>query len=85
MIALDEVRRAILDLSEGWRDADAVASDMLKPLRARELGPALARENYDEARGKIVDALAYLAALTRDDSGGEHGDPSGNGCAGPTH
>ncbi len=84
MIDRDELRRVILSLTEGWRDADAVAADMLRPLRKRELGPVLAAQNYGEARGKVISALAYLASLARDD-GGERGDPSGNGGAGPTH
>lgn len=80
----DKMRSAILSLVEGWRDADAVTADMLRPPRERELGPALHARNYGEARGKIVASLAYLSSLARDD-GGEHGDPSGNGGAGPVH
>jgi hypothetical protein len=84
VIDRDEMRRVIVSLTEGWRDADAVAADMLRPPRERELGPVLHAQNYTDARGKIVGAIAYLASLTRDD-GGEPGGPDGNGGAGPTH
>ncbi len=44
-------------------DADAVAEDMLRAPRRRELGPVLHRKNYGEARGKITSAIEYLFRL----------------------
>jgi hypothetical protein len=82
VIPRDELRRAIVDLNEGWNDADAVTADMLRPLRRRELGPVLARRNYRDARDKIVTALAYLVKLASESDDGP-ADPSGNGGAGP--
>jgi hypothetical protein len=78
----DELRRILLHLRVSCDDADTVVRDMLRPLRKRELGPALHRQSYREARDKIVTALDYLLRLVRDD--GEHGDPSGSGGS-PVH
>lgn len=66
-----------------FNDADAAALDMLRPPRARELGPALHAKNYSEARAQIVQALDYASAPEPDD--GEPGDPAGHGGAGPVH
>jgi len=64
----------------GMNDADAVASDLLRPPRSRELGPALAARNYTAAREQILFALDCAAAPENDT---EPGDPAGNGGAGP--
>jgi hypothetical protein len=48
-------------LQASWSDADAVALDMLRPPRARELGPALHREKYNDARGQIAQALDFAS------------------------
>jgi hypothetical protein len=54
-------------------DADAVARDLLRPPRERELGPVLARENYDAAHAAIVDALNFASAPEPDvDDGADH-------------
>jgi hypothetical protein len=50
---------------------------MLKAPRERELGPVLHRDNYGEARAKIVSSFAYLTNGLDDDP--DAGDPSGNG------
>jgi hypothetical protein len=47
---------------------------MLRPPRARELGPALHAKNYGEARAQIVQLLDYATAPEFDD--GEGGDAS---------
>jgi hypothetical protein len=83
------VSRASLDLSDpvafsrwlaglrsAFADADAVALDMLRPTRARELGPALAARNYGEARSAILASLDVDIVT-------DHGDPAGSGGAGP--
>lgn len=57
---LDEVRRTLADLRVAFDDADAIARDMLRPSRERELGPVLHRQNYDEARAKVVQLLAFI-------------------------
>lgn len=74
-----DVRRFIGDLRTACEDIDAIVMDLLRPPSKRELGPALARDNYAEAFGKVGQLLAYA---TPDP---EPGDPSGNGGAGPSH
>jgi hypothetical protein len=49
--------RWLAGLRSAFADADAVAVDMLRPPRARELGPALAARNYGEARAAILASL----------------------------
>jgi hypothetical protein len=63
-------------LRSAFADADAVALDLLRPPRSRELGPALAARSYAEARTAV---LASLDVDLVDD----HGDPAGRGGAGP--
>ena len=72
-----EVSIWLAGLRLSFNDADAAALDMLRPARARELGPALHREKYTDARAQILQALDYATAPEPDDEG--HGDPSGNG------
>ena len=80
----DEVRRVILDLRVAADDIDGIVVDMLAPTRLRSLGPVLHRRHYADARSTLVQLLEF--ALPPDDGeGGDHGDPSGNGGAGPTH
>jgi hypothetical protein len=43
-----------------FNDADVTALDMLRPPRARELGPALHAKHYREARAQIVQLLDYV-------------------------
>lgn len=64
--------RWLTSLRSAFLDADAVSIDLLRPLRARELGPVVAARNYGEAR------TAVLAALDIDIDV-EHGDPVGSG------
>lgn len=49
-------------LRTAFQDADAVALDMLRPPRARDLGPALHARNYGEARAAVLAALAAARA-----------------------
>lgn len=70
------VSRWLAGLRVAFHDADAVALDMLRPPRARDLGPALAARNYGEARAAVLSALAFADAS-------EPGDPAGSGGAGP--
>lgn len=63
----DEIRRTLLDLRVAVDDADAITADMLRIPRRRELGPALHRKQYVEARGKITTAIAYLMRVAGDD------------------
>ena len=60
MIDPAKMRRALVDLRVAVDDADAVTADVLRRPRRRELGPALHRRNYREARDKILGQLAYL-------------------------
>ena len=78
----DAVRAWIVDLRVACDDADGVIRDALRPLGKRELGRALHRQNYGEARAKILALLAYADPSPPE---GEPGDPVGNGDAGPTH
>ncbi len=48
------------DLRTAFKDVDALVTHVLRAPRQRELGPALHRENYAEARRKIAKVLAYL-------------------------
>ncbi|APR82558.1 Hypothetical protein A7982_07907 [Minicystis rosea] len=57
---------------------------MLRPPRQRALGPALHRDNYADAKQKILEILERLLAAAADDDG-ESGDPAGNGGGGATH
>jgi len=79
----DDARSALRALCLAADDVHAIVRDQQRPLRRRELGPVLARENYRDARARITGAIAALLKIVS--SGGEHGDPSGNGGAGPTH
>ena len=83
MIDADDMRRGLLALKLAFDDADTVAIDMLRPPRKRELGPVLAKRNYDEARGSFASRFADLMAMAGEEP--EPGDPSGNGGAGPPH
>src|SRR5262249_2325841 len=65
-------------------DADAIARDMLRPARDRELGPTMHREKYREAMNAIVQALDYATAPEPEDDD-EPSDPAGSGGAGPVH
>lgn len=60
-----------------FNDADAVALDMLRPPRDRELGPALHRDKYRDARAQIVQALDYAAEheAAPSDPAGSSGSP----------
>lgn len=60
-------------LRVSFNDADAIALDMLRPQRTRDLGPALHREKYSDARAQIIQALDYATAP----------EPGGGGSADP--
>jgi hypothetical protein len=49
-------------LRASFADADAAVLDMLRPPRARELGPALHAEKYGDARAQIVQALDFAGS-----------------------
>ena len=83
MIDLEDMRRALLALKLAFDDADAVAEDMLRAPRKRQLGPVLHRKNYGDARASMLSGLDYLIGITKPEP--ENGDPSGNGGAGPVH
>jgi hypothetical protein len=57
------LRRVLLDLRVATDDADTVAVDMLRSPRQRQLGPALHRSQYREARAKVVSQIAYLLRM----------------------
>ena len=80
MIDADDMRRGLLALKLAFDDGDAVVLDMLRPTRKRELGPVLARRNYDEARGSFTDRFASLMAMATDDSEPESSSGSGAGA-----
>lgn len=77
----DDMRRALVDLRVAVDDADAVAEDMLRTPRQRELGPALHRKQPSEARGKVTATIAYLMRLVGDGSPTEPGSGGGVGRA----
>jgi hypothetical protein len=77
-----EVKLWLAGLWSAFEDADAIALDMLKPARARQLGPALHAQKYAETREQILHALAY-AAPEPEPENGEPGD--GDGSAGGVH
>ena len=77
-----EVRAWAIDLRVAVDDADAIIRDALRAPRRRELGPALHAKNYADARERIV---ALIDAAMPADQGPDHGDPAGNGGAGPAH
>jgi hypothetical protein len=66
------VSKWLAGLRVSFDDLDAVASDMLRPPRERQLGPALHAKNYGDARAQILRALDFAAEP-------EPGSPTGNG------
>jgi hypothetical protein len=76
----DEVRRVVVDLRVACDDVDALVLDMLRPARARELGPRHHRDGYREAHEKIVALLTY--AMPDDAPDPEPSDPAGSGSGG---
>ena len=79
---VDAVWRFIIDLRVAVDDADGVIRDALRPLGKRELGRALHRRNYREARERIVSLLDY-ATPPAPDGDAEPGGPAGNGGSPP--
>jgi len=59
-MSYDDLLRLLLELRVAFDDADAVAEDMLASPRRRELGPALHRRNYREAKRKLIDVHAEI-------------------------
>ncbi len=80
-----EVSLWLADMRVALADADAVTRDALRPASRRELGPALARQNYADAHRRLVDLLDYATPLPPDADDGEPSDPAGCGGAGPVH
>jgi hypothetical protein len=72
----DLLRRLLVDMRVAFDDGATVAKDQLRPLYKRELGPALARENFGDAEDRFT--AAHAAAMRLID--GEAPD----GGAGPT-
>ncbi len=68
-------RSLLADLRSAFDDADAVALDMLRAPRRRNLGPREHRRLYREARGKLLQLLASP------DNDTERGAPAGSGGA----
>lgn len=75
MIDPDKMRRALIDLRVAVDDAGAVTADMFRRPRRRELGPALHRRNYREARDKILGQLAYLLHMIEEPPPGSQSPP----------
>ena len=71
------VRTWIVDLRVAIDDGDAVTRDALRPLGRRELGRILHRQNYREARERIVALLNYATPPAPDSDDREGGDPAG--------
>lgn len=71
------VSRWIGGVRASFADLDAAATDMLRPPRSRELGPALHAKQYAAARAQILSALDFASAPEPDD--GEPADPAGCG------
>jgi hypothetical protein len=65
-------------LKVSLNDSHAVALDMLRAPRERELGPALHAKNYGDAWSQIAQAIEYATPPDPDDDG----EPGG---AGSTH
>ncbi len=76
------VSKWLAGLRLAFNDADAAALDMLRPPRARELGPALHAANYGAARAQVLQALAFAAPPEPDP---EPSGAAGKGRADPTH
>lgn len=76
------VRAFVEELRATLDDAHAVVADMLRPASARELGPAMHRRNYREARAKAAQLL--VLAMPGPLGTTERGDPAGSGGAGPS-
>jgi len=57
------LRAVLVDLRVAFDDGDAVAEDMLRRARRRELGPVLHRTNYREARRKVLTTHAEAMRL----------------------
>jgi len=63
------VRRWLVDVRTAFDDADAVAVDMLRPVRERELGHVQHRNLYGDARKALIELLEYAAQEGGDAAG----------------
>jgi hypothetical protein len=79
----EQLIRALKDLRGAADDANSIVEDMLRPPRMRQLGHILQRDNYGEARGKLVASHAFLMRCVLTEP--EPSDPAGSGGAGPAH
>jgi hypothetical protein len=59
----DILRALLIDMRVAFDDGATVAKDQLRPLNKRELGPALARENFDDAEDRFTRAHAAAMRL----------------------
>jgi hypothetical protein len=53
------VRRWLVDVRAAFDDADGITSDMLRPMRERDLGHVQHRKLYGDARKALVELLDY--------------------------
>ena len=75
-----DIRALLVRLRVAFDDADAIAADMLRSPRDRELGPALHRQNYHDAKKTVVEELELLVLYFTDP---EPADPAGSGAGSP--
>lgn len=67
------LRRALIDLRVAYDDGDAITTDLLKPLRERELGHLQHTRLYTESRDKVRKTTEWLLrALGGDPPASEH-------------
>ena len=57
----ESMRRWLVELNVALDDVGAIAEDMLRPHRKRELGPVKHRELYDDGWEKIMSLLGRSA------------------------
>ncbi|APR84687.1 Hypothetical protein A7982_10036 [Minicystis rosea] len=57
----EALRRWLVELNVALDDVGAIAEDMLRPTRKRELGPVKHRELYEDGWGKIMSLLGRSA------------------------
>lgn len=53
------VRRWLVDVRTAFDDADGITSDLLRPMRERDLGHVQHRKLYGDARKALIELLDY--------------------------